>query len=179
VIAHALNRVRTVREETNLAVLTTWPFGEALGQLGDDETLRLLRDHLAAEDLPRHVRFWIQRLIKATEKGWQKRAKDLSPSWSPWTGEIRTGRGWLHLSGGDAVEVFYAVWAKPAGSPGKYHSWGGTLRLEESRGYDLLGSQNFELEIEAGARGTVLVTRVNERDVVVVGSGVFPQIANN
>jgi hypothetical protein len=173
--ALALERVRSVRgADGAIDVLSAWPFGEALAQLGDDDTHRSLRDYLAATELPRHVRTWIRRLLKAMDDSWRKRVKEQPESWIPWNGAIRIGNGRAQLPNGRALELTYAIWAKPAGSPGEKHAWGGSLRLLGPWSYDLGEAPSFEIEIEGGARGTVFATRVQGSDVVIVGTGPFP-----
>jgi hypothetical protein len=173
--AAALERVRSVRgAEDNSDVLGAWAFGDALAQLGDDDTHRALRQHLAAADLPRHTSFWIGRLMKAVDESWQERIKEQPTLWLPWKGEIRVGRGRAHLTGGASIELTYAVWARANHTGGEQHAWGGSLRARETDAATLAEAGPFELEVECGARGKASARRAHDADAAVIGVGPFP-----
>jgi len=74
-------RVCAVQSMSNKDVLAAWPHGEALGVLGDDETMRELRETGTSDYLPPHIRHWRERLHKAVEDRWKKVQRDWPKPW--------------------------------------------------------------------------------------------------
>jgi hypothetical protein len=67
-----LKRVLAVEGQTNAEILDQWCYGQALIQVGDDETLRTLKYDRPARPLPPNVKHWRKQLIKGLEENWRK-----------------------------------------------------------------------------------------------------------
>lgn len=123
-----LERVCAVQGQTNSEILSAWPYGAALAQIGDDESVRTLQDRMDAASLPPNVRHWLRRIIEATEEHWQKETRDWPEPWLAWPGRIEEGDGSALLSDGREIPVHYSLWQRAPASLDQRGSWGGALR---------------------------------------------------
>jgi len=70
--ARYLQELQISSQMTNAAILAAWPYAQALTHVGDDTTLRALRRLRYREGMALHVTTWLERIITATEKNWEK-----------------------------------------------------------------------------------------------------------
>jgi hypothetical protein len=127
-----LNRVLHRSDSSNVGVLATWCYAEALKRVGDDTTLQTLRTALRDHLLPPHIRHWYQLIFKETQEGWQKAMKKWPQPGKMWTGTIEEGKGFLLTAQGKVIIVHYSLWSEVPESPLQMASWGGTMQTQES-----------------------------------------------
>jgi hypothetical protein len=167
-------QVMQVSTVSNAEVLAVWPYGEALKHVGDDTTIRTLRNALINQELPPHIHHWYQLILKETSEGWEKAMKKWPQPGNMWTGSLEVGHGILLTSTGQATPVQYAVWRNDPILLTEVASWGGTLQGAITLG--LLYDESLYLQLKDGRQGEILLKEINEpRDTYVfVGQGVFP-----
>jgi HEAT repeats len=159
---------------SNAEVLAAWPYIEALKRVGDDTTIRTVRNALGNHELPPHIRHWYQLILKETSEGWEKAMKKWPQPGNMWTGSLEVGHGVLLTSAGHTIPVQYAMWRDDPVSLADVASWGGTFQTARALG--LSSDEHLYLQMEDGRRGEILLKETNEPGGagVFVGQGVFP-----
>ncbi|MEM7118066.1 MAG: HEAT repeat domain-containing protein [Chloroflexota bacterium] len=165
-----LSIVTNVKGETNEEILDAWCYAEALAQVGDDSTIEVLRNHIAKNDLPANVIYWLQRIIKMLEKNWRKTTEKWPEPWLVWNGSITQGHGKAYVSEGQFVEIEYSIWHQRASQPKDFHSWGGSMwpiPLGQARRVQ-------KIELQNGGEGKIHATNISNERVIFSGTGPYP-----
>lgn len=82
---------------SNRALLAAWRYGHALTEVGEDETLGVLEQHLATGIFGAHVAQWLRSLRHDVEEGSKKRREGWPKPIHAWSGSSRYMRGTLSL----------------------------------------------------------------------------------
>ncbi|MBI2299049.1 MAG: hypothetical protein HYU66_08930 [Armatimonadetes bacterium] len=122
-----MGTVLSAAREGGDAVLGAWRHGAALAQLGDDGTLRQLRQRAQDPQIEPHARYWLGHLSQQLETRWRKAMIEWPQPWEQYDGAIEQGDGTLSKDGeATVVRVRYFLWQSP-GDHVKLPSWGGTI----------------------------------------------------
>jgi len=153
----------------NEEIIAAWPYGQALTQLGDDETLRALRRRLS-EEPPYHLRFWLQRIVDGVEKRWRDVTKTWPEPWIPLEGKLDVGDGYVETSSGERLPVQYTLWAQPARNiDAEVDRWGGSLYPLPMRHW-----QGLILHLFNGRWARITITEATNESALFVGSDPCP-----
>ena len=148
-------RIVDLVEGEAAAVLNVWRYGEALVEVGDDETLRRLVEHLQEVELPRNVRRWKVQIAKRLEKSWNERNRKRLDERAPVQPRTEEGVGSCRTAGDAARPVSYAVWHANSGAGRKDHGWGGTLMLFGEHAHHPFQEGEIRLTFEDGQAAKV------------------------
>ena len=170
-------RVRNASGGGQTAILRAWPYGQALRQIGDDDSLRTLTVGLDDENVPLHVRHWWEQLIKGIEERWQKVTEKWPDPWRKWDGKIEEGEGQIIIGRDGTVAVHYRLWYEPALTLSDASSWSGT---GEVQGRDQhIELEEYVLKLQDNRQGTILVSSASfasaqGQTFAFSGQGQFP-----
>lgn len=162
--------VLNVKGETNREIFDAWCYGDALGQIGDDECQKVLREHLKNQVLSPHVRYWFERIMKHIETNWRKITQKWPESWTDMSGMIESGTGKLILEK-EEVAVQYSIWGKMGAVPGEKHSWGGTVIAPVAYFFDL---NKAIIELADKRKGNILMNGFSGDTAAFIGFGEYP-----
>lgn len=161
----------SVEGKDNLEVLRTWCYGDALGQVGDDECREILREHLARKPLPPNVRYWIKYILEGLETNWRKTTQKWPNPWADMSGALERGDGRL-ISGPDkVVDIQYSTWRVPAASPGERPAWGGIMIASFEH---FLNLDKAVVELEGERQGEIFLTGFMGNTATFSGVGAYP-----
>lgn len=164
-----LHVVMSVQASPNEEVMNAWCYAEALAQIGDDGCIEALRNHLQ-NDLPPHIRYWIDRLIKTLDKNWRKITEKWPEPWFAWDGLIEQGKGKAIISENEIIAIEYSIWHQRASQPLEANSWGGAMWP-----IPFWQAQNVQtIELETGASGKIHVSDILNERVIFSGNGGYP-----
>jgi len=164
-----LHVVMSVQGSSNEEVMNAWCHAEALAQIGDDACIEALRNHLQ-DDLPPHIRHWINRLIKTLEKNWRKTTEKWPEPWFAWDGLIEQGNGKAIISENEVIEIEYSIWQQRAAQPLEVSSWGGAMWP-----IPFWQAQKVQtIELKTGASGKIHVSDILNERVIFSGRGDYP-----
>jgi len=163
--------VLNVRGETNREILDAWCYGDALGQIGDDECQEILRDHLTNQVLPPHIRHWSGRILKQMESNWKKTTQKWPEPWTDMRGMIESGSGKLIFENGEEIVIQYSIWGEMGAVPGEKHSWGGIVNAPVVHFLDM---KKATIELADHRKGQVFLNGFSGDTGSILGSGVYP-----
>lgn len=171
-------RVRDARGGSQSAILGAWPYGQALRQIGDDESLRALSVGLADSGLPTHVRHWWEQLMKGIEEHWQKVTGKWPDPWRKWEGKIEEGEGQIIVDTDATISVHYRLWYEPAATLSDAGSWSGTGEVRDRN--ERIDLEEYVLQLEDRRCGTILVSSASfasaeGQTFAFSGQGQFPK----
>ena len=170
-----LTRVRQVTGKSNDEVLAIWCYAQALTQVGDDTSIRILRTDLGTKSLPPHLRHWFQRIIKETNEHWEKAVSKWPQPWRTWNGIIEEGQGWILLPDQQKIPVHYSLWREQATTLSENSSWGGTVQInDEIRALTTPGEITLQLSDERQGKA-LIKTSISRGSITIVGNGPFPE----
>jgi len=165
-----LSIVLNVKGETNRGIFDAWCYGDALGQIGDDECQEALREHLSNQVLPPHVRYWLGCIVKHIETNWKKTTQKWPESWTDMTGKIELGTGKLILEK-EEVAIQYSIWGKMGVVPGEKHAWGGTVIAPVAY---FFGLDKATIELADKRKGRILLNGFSGDTASFLGTGEYP-----
>lgn len=167
-----LSIVTNITGNSNEEIANAWCYARALAEIGDDSSIKALKEHLQKELLP-NVRFWIEWLIKDLEKNWQRTVEKWPDPWFPWSGTVARGECTVLTDGGEEIEgIQYSIWRKRASHPSELESWGGAIwpiPLTASMGRGVRA-----LKIQEAMPTEIVMTRSSNELVIFVGNGPYP-----
>lgn len=127
-----LSSILELRIGDKQEMLSVWKYGRALAQIGDDETLARLEEHLTTNRLRPNIRHFLGRLSKLIEKTWERARKTWPEPLPPLSGQIRTGTCALKFEGGEWA-ARYSIWGKEAQDVKRRPSWGGLVTVDKPK----------------------------------------------
>lgn len=166
-----LQIVADVHGKDNQEILGSWCYGDALGQVGDDEIKKELIAHAGKEDLPPNVRHWLRRIIKNLEQNWKKITQKWPDPWVDVKGTIESGKGKV-IASKKEFEIDYSIWQQPATSPSEKHSWGGVLLSSSFSNY--LGLDRVKIVFSDGREGDIILSGFTGGTATFLGTGYYP-----
>ncbi len=166
-------RIRDVTGDTNEGNMAVWCYTQALTHVGDDTSIRVLRNDLRMRSLAPHLRYWLQRIIKETDEHWQKAISKWPQPWRTWLGTIEEGEGWILLPDEQKIPVHYAFWQERATSLSESSTWGGTIQVSEERG--LWEAEEIRVQLADERQGKVLFKHSGPKGfITIIGQGLYP-----
>jgi hypothetical protein len=169
-----LSIVMKVDGQSNEQILLGWRYGKALAKVGDDNTLRLLRQHVASTSLPPNVRFWLEEICKDLSKEWRATTQKWPDPWVPFSGSLEVAIGSLRFSKKTLSDIKFLLWHDPASKPSEKNSWGGSALVEDNITFGFSLPDESELELEDGRKGVILHSSFTGNLLVFWGQGSFP-----
>jgi len=164
-------RVLAVEGATNDEMLAAWRYGQALTQVGDDASLRVLRTHLATSSPAPHVRHWLQSITDGVRERWSEVARQWPDPWLPWEGHVEEGQGQIVLPDGETLPVAYSLWSQRASTLSERSTWGGAVWTVPMG----MKEEQLTLQLKDGRRGVAMI-RSNHSDgtTIILGRDPFP-----
>lgn len=170
--AHCRARLLSMVVGNNDEVLSLFPYGDALAQIGDLDDLHAVREFLTEhQELQLNARAWLQEIINQIAKRFKSNDNDISLGWNTiyesFNGQLSTGVGKLTAE--------FNLWRQPNANYREPGTWGGTAVLSEQLRLDEM-FQIPDATIDANARkpGYVVVGRIQGMLVNLQGSGDYP-----
>jgi hypothetical protein len=166
-----LSHILGIEDTSNDSILAMWPYGQALGKVGDDACRQTLLAGLRDRPYPPHVRHWLYQIAEGIEKRWRKVTQKWPDPWLPWDGTIESTRGKLIYSSKKSIEVHFSLWQQTAPTPSQPSSWGGAawpvaLSLSQ-RG-------KAAMVLEDGRQGSIVQGGFSGEVVIFLGTGEYP-----
>lgn len=128
-------------------------YGRALTKIGDDETVRHIEKFLRTEDLPPHIRQWLERISKGVNQSWKKTTEKWPGPWSHAHGTIEELDGEIVFDDGTRRSAKLSLWCRYRSGPSEHSAWGGVV--EPSDGTRLFGRLGrIELQIPGRKKAT-------------------------
>ena len=152
-----LAAILDIRSGDTQEMLRVWRYGRALSQVGDDETIAKLEEHLRAKHLRSNVRHFLGRLLKLVEKTWEKTKKNWPEPFVPLSGRARTGTCILKCSDAE-WSARYSIWAKAAQDISHRPAWGGWATLDHLEQMPEVVGKDATLKLEDAQEYTVFVS---------------------
>ena len=118
---------RVIEASSDEMILEAWRYGNALTQIGDDDSVKRLKADLANHHLPPNQRHWKQEIIGAIEDNWRKTTQKWPEPWLPWRGTVEEGQATLQLRNATEIIVTYSLWHLSGETTTAKHSWGGAI----------------------------------------------------
>lgn len=164
-----------VKGNSNQDVFDAWCYGEALTQVGDDDTKIRLNHHIANETLPPNVRYWLRRIYKNLEKKWKQKTQKWPDPWIDLSGMIEIGSGKLR-TGTQVIDVQYSINLRAAAEPSELHSWSGIITpvsfFDYIKYFQKLDYANIVLE--NGSEGKIFISGMTGSTISFSGTGPYP-----
>lgn len=88
----------------NPAFLSTWRYGHALVQVGDDEVLEALAERLGEGKLEANAAQWLRSLHHELGEAWKTRSEKWPQAWPTWTGSFQYTPGTISWAEGPEVQ---------------------------------------------------------------------------
>ncbi len=169
-----LARIRQIIGMTDAEVLAVWCYAQALMDVGDDTSIRILRTDLRTQSLPPHLRHWFQRIIKETNEHWEKAISKWPQPWRAWQGILEEGQGWLLLPNQQKIPMHYSLWQERATALSESSSWGGTLQINDGM-LAFSSAEEITFQLSDERQGKALIqTSISKGSITIVGNGPFP-----
>jgi len=165
-----LDKVMRVKGESNHEIFITWPYGAALGQIGEDECQEILRDHASQRPLPPNVRYWIGQILEEMAENWKKVTKEWPDPWVEMRGAIERGEGKL-ITDSEEIVIQYSTWHAPGTVPGERHSWGGTIVASFA---NFINIDTASIELQDQRRGRIIMRGFMGNTAAFLGTGPYP-----
>jgi hypothetical protein len=153
-------------------ILDAWRYGRALTEVGDDTTIRALRQYRSSTVLPPNVHHWYGEIEKEVHGTWQKKMQKWPDPWLSWEGAMEEGRGVLRFDKAE-VAVKYAIWRRRQDTAREAYSWGGAAWTEDRRP-SLLMAETGILILAGDRRGNIHMSQSTGNFVSFMGRGPFP-----
>ncbi|NQV24550.1 MAG: hypothetical protein HQ518_09300 [Rhodopirellula sp.] len=176
-----LKIVLEVKQPTNEQLLNAYRYGRALTKLGDDATIRRLRQHVTDSPLSTNVCHWILRLIKATEDRWNKVSRNWPKPWFNWSGVVEELDGNLVLGNGKTFACSFSLWRMSQTGPSDLGEWGGAVKPSPDVNWAaFLAVGTVEVEIPGRSNAHVIISKQfttsveGTRLLIIHGSGHYP-----
>lgn len=110
--------------QTNAEMFALWRLGQALTIVGDEESVRRLRDFLVVGEISPNVRYWLVRILKRIEKRWGETKKGWPGATLATPGDMEMLNGSINWESRD-IEVECTLWHISSVSPEEGRKWGG------------------------------------------------------
>jgi hypothetical protein len=121
-----LRIVESSLEGGNAGILESFRFGQALSNVGDDQTVRHLERLRSNEALPAHSREWLRQIVKSVEERWQKVTQQWPEPWISLSGTIEELDGSV-VTDATTTDVHVSLQLRPRSHPSQFGDWGGAL----------------------------------------------------
>ena len=173
-----LSRLLGADLRTNESLLAVYRYGQALAEIGDDETLANLNRFLEENNLPSRVRYLINRFSTALEKAWRTRKQKWPQPLSSAVGTLQSGSAAV-LIGTDEVLLDYNLWRQIQPGIGGESRWGGNALTRSHPQGNVLGSEAF-LIFSDGHRSKIGIFEsyssgdMSKMRIEFHGSGAYP-----
>jgi hypothetical protein len=173
-----LDRILQERsEDGNLWISRVYCYGRALAKIGDDETLRAIRDLGSKEDVPPNVQNWLRSVGENLESNWRDVTRSWPDPWLPWSGQLEDAEGRVSI-GGDTFEGRISLWYQRQDNPQGTSSWGGAFQM--SPGFHVvkyIGKSNaIHVAIEGRKTASAVFNGIGSDGLLIfVGSGPYPE----
>lgn len=171
-----LSRVRGLESDDNELLLSVSRYGQALAQVGDDTSLKILRTDLETRRLPPNVRHWLRQIAKGIGDRWRKVTRKWPDPWLPWEGAIEECEGTLATLEGQSFKVHYSLWSQPPPTPSEKHSWGGAAWPVDL--WDVGRTSEFCLRLADGRQGKAIIENTSGNMATFLGQGGYPEQAS-
>jgi hypothetical protein len=166
-----LSEVLQVSEGKAAEILSAWKFGLALGNVGDDSSIRAIRERATAVHLPRNVRNWLERIVEGIEEGWRKTTQKWPEPWLSWNGSVEEGQGQLIVQSDDPIAIDYTLCIQPAIAPSRVGRWRGVSRCRDQSNSLLWTHSDGLIVFSDGRKGEIVITNSSSQQILFVGNG--------
>ncbi len=171
--------------DTNWLLLQCYRYGRALIHVGQDDHLKRLQKLARQDDVPAHLRHWINEVIEPLEANWKQVTQKWPQPWLPWEGNIEELDGFV-IRGDERLRAHFSLWSRPATTLQDFSNWGGAIlpreqsqdrRLTEmgessakNLGLLMLGANELEIQIPGRNRTKVHVLSTGTNRATLISS---------
>lgn len=171
-----LNYLVSLSHPTNVELLRSWKYGNALSRAGDDETIEALRGHLEKVEMASCLRFRLSDVLKEMEKRWEAVMKKWPQPMLPFPGNVETSVGTLRCGDRD-FGVTCTLWHTGSVTADVPARWGGVAEATDA-GLEFVTvfSQSGILSLDDGRKGEIFVQGMSPESLASFrGIGRYPE----
>jgi len=161
----------------NAWIAKAYPYGQALAKIGDDDTVRAIRNISAERDIPFNVQNWLDSVGEAIESNWRDVTRKWPDPWLPWSGLLEEVEGQVIVDGAP-MRKHFSLWCQRQDGPTDTASWGGAFRAQSaSEVFRYFLQQHRTSIVIDGRRSAEIVLNATGTDgqVLFVGNGPYPE----
>jgi hypothetical protein len=160
---------------TGDGILSAGCYGQALIQVGDDKTLKLLKKRQKSAEISPNIRHWLSQIVAQLEKEWRKITKKWPDPVVAYSGTIEEANGSM-LLGKKSLEVRFSLWLRPAQRPSEFSSWGGAAWTSDSWEFINIGKHSVvSIELEDGRKAKIHPQQTLGNTLIFLGQKQYPE----